>query len=290
MDEAWAPLFDTVGSALVSLNWSEVRLARPGERAKLKNADLSVHHVMGTIVSIRGGWAVLTAAHAVRLAMPDRTKGRRAFKFLLQVGFSDSEHGIQSIPFEFDERAVQIFEDESTGEDLAFVLLESETHKLLADAGANCVSDGMFASASERFDAYAVPGIVDELTQVKASRGSGRIEAVFGFTVPMLPIEPMDEYPIEYRDRDKNMFLAGSVVSLRGILPNGESREITSLAGMSGSPVYGIRIDDAGLAIRLVGVQSEFIREDSVIGASCPYIRMRQLVARSLANRAGRPV
>lgn len=288
LGEVWPPLFDTVGPALVGLTWTEVRLCGHGEVATVDNSDLSLHQIMGAIVSIRGDWAVLTAAHAIRPAMQDHVRGRRAFKFHLQVGLSGDDHSAKNVPFGFDRDDVLIYEDDDSGEDLAFVLLKPDTHRLLAEAGAECVPDSMFASASESFDAYAVPGIVDELTQVETSGEPGHTNTTLRFTVPMLPVEPMDDYPNEYRDR--KMFLAGRVVTLHGILPNGKSHRIDSLAGMSGSPVFGLRINDGGLVIRLVGVQSEFIREESIIGASCPHTRMTQLVCRSVISRAGHTV
>ncbi len=88
--------------------------------------------------------------------------------------------------------------------------------------------------------------------------------------IAMLPVERLegDAVPEQYRKLIGNPFV-GKLLSLDGrYVATGERVRLNSIKGMSGGPVFGLRVREDRFEIRLVAVQSSWLESEWIIGAS----------------------
>ncbi len=86
----------------------------------------------------------------------------------------------------------------------------------------------------------------------------------------MLPVERLegDAVPEQYRKLIGTPFV-GKLLSLDGrYVATGERVRLNSIKGMSGGPVFGLRVREDRFEIRLVAVQSSWLESEWIIGAS----------------------
>ena len=96
------------------------------------------------------------------------------------------------------------------------------------------------------------------------SKAGTTTHARIGFGTPLQPIQMLDEPP-DHMEKKYDRFYGRLIKGVGSY--KGEIRLLLDLNGMSGGPVFGLRIDDKSFEYDLIGIQSSWDNEDTI--AAC---------------------
>lgn len=263
--ELWEPIQDTVLPCIVGLGWSDQFADECEGETIFELHDVQPKIASGCIFEFAGAWFFLTAGHVLENFERDRDKGRVQFRFELHHGVSPDAHTKTPIPFD---EAKKFSEFRSSGLDYGLVPIPETVRSKLLAAGVRCVPTSIVARPDESFDGYMMIGFPSqefEVTNVEDSPHRREVDVFIG--MPSLPVEGLADEDIPEKYKEDNPFV-GRIVSLRGRYSTGKTVELDSIAGMSGAPIIGFRFIDKGLTLRLVAVQSDWIKAKRIIAGS----------------------
>lgn len=265
ISELWEPIQDNVLPCIVGLCWSDQFADECEGENIFELHDVKPNIASGCIYEFDDNWYFLTAGHVLKNIKEDRDKGRVQFRFEYLHGLSQEKHS--KIPITFDEKEnVPLYR--SSGMDYGLVPISDEVRQQMVDSGVRCAPTCMVAHPDESFDGYILIGFPSkEFVIMNLKDTEHRREADIFIGIPSLPIERLSEedIPNVYKEHDP---FVGRIMSLRGRYSTGKSVVLETIKGMSGAPIFGFRINDEGLKLQLVAVQSDWIKAKGIIAGS----------------------
>ncbi len=157
--------------------------------------------------------------------------------------------------------------DDTNGIDHGAMILRPYIVDNLRKGPSRCITCDMIARDDEVFDFYVLLGF-PESARNPVLRANGPCERTvyFNISTPLLPLRRISppETPID-PNRSRLYFEILPHFCEDPLAPN----EITSVAGMSGGPIFGVRFEQSQTVTKLVGLQSAQGNEASYL-AACP--------------------
>lgn len=213
-----------------------------------------VHVFSGFFMDVKGEWFYMTAGHIlrdVRVALEtcstfdvwrfgDQTAGNR---------FQDT-----AIPYAFDMEQWLVLEDADVGLDYAAVHIGGLYRKQLEAGGVTALDKNAWGDHLSEHDHWVLAGIPKETVSFD---GKTIISAKF----VMAPLTSTDAPPHAGR-RAENKFYAK--------LADDSERFVSDIDGMSGGPVFMLRLIDDTWKYKVIGVQSAWYPSSRVV-AVCPF-------------------
>ncbi len=268
--DAWTKIQDAVCPCVVGLSWCD-QLVEPREGSTIfEQYDVQPRLASGCIINVRDEWFFLTAGHVLESIKRAPEVGRKTFRFSLLEGIHRPGGRAEHIPLPFDPENVFILDHEGSGLDYGLVPIAPLLRATLSANGVCCVSEDLVAEVDEEFDGYAVIGFPGEEFKVTTKDSPTRRDAAVFIGAATLPVERLhgEDVPETYRGLTGNPFI-GKIVSLRGhYVGKSGSVELDSIGGMSGAPIFGLRVKDQSIELGLVAVQSTWIKGQRILGAS----------------------
>lgn len=272
--------------AIVPLFWIDA-LAEPtqGEGSAPQRNDPRGRSATGFLIRVKNSVLWITAGHVLRQIEEDPPKvGRRIIKFALADGLHPSAINNDPVPFRFADLPRFRIENEEYGLDYAAIPIPRHEWRLLRANGTEAIPYRLWGAPNHRFDLLCLAGVPVSHRSVELSRRPSGGNFAFSLGCPLLPLLPMDEPPYCLRKGSPRVY--GRILGL-GQSDDASIPPLTDINGLSGGPVFGIRLQGDVMSWRLLGVQSEWAPESQVI-AACP-IRpfAREVVRRLDAWRSG---
>lgn len=238
--------------------------------------ETRVHVFSGFFVAVKGEWFYMTAGHIlrdVRTALEsgstfdiwrfgDQTAGNR---------FKDT-----AIPYAFDIKQWFVLEDADLGLDYATVHVGGLYRKQLEAGGVSALDKNAWGDHLTEHDHWALAGIPKETVSYDG-------ETIILAKFVMAPLTSTDAPPLAERKAD-NKFYAKLADDSEGL--------VSDIDGMSGGPVFMLRLDDDTWKYRVIGIQSTWYPSSRVV-AICPFATFGEALepiveeALQLAGEAG---
>jgi len=234
-------------------------VALVGAYESLKDGQIfhrGVFTISGFVLRLHDRLFWVTAGHCLKseLDKPIREGKLRVFNCGFADYFGDQAQDTHNIPHSYALGCAFYIDDESRGLDFGVIPLDYLTIQNLAANGIKYVSrENWIHQPGIRFDRYAMFGIPSHLTVVEhgeAGAMSAKSRAALLW--------------IDHVESDDQNWFVGQIHS---------DHRIESIKGMSGGPIYGFRVDEAGQwTYHVVALQSRW-KPDSrtIFGCSLPF-------------------
>ncbi len=213
-----------------------------------------IHVFSGFVIAVRGEWFYMTAGHIlrdVRIAL----EGNSTFDIWR---FGDQTAGNKfrdtAIPYAFDIEQWLVPEDADAGLDYAAVHIGGLYRKQLEAGGVVALDRNAWGDHLSEHNHWVLAGIPKETVSYD---GKTVISAKF----VMAPLTSTDAPPL-IEHRTENKFFAR--------LTDDSEYFVSDIDGMSGGPVFMLRLDDDTWKYKVIGVQSGWYQSRRVV-AVCPF-------------------
>lgn len=245
LDESSAALF---GRHLIGFYWN-TDAPMPGG---IPDDDGKRHVVIScTVIEIRGCWLLLTAGHIISNMLDFINKGYSINSPQLMDCWNANAKDRSPIPFIFDRRKQISLNYSRDGTDFAILHIDGNTRSLLESNGIAPISSKQWMDAPDMVHAACMLGFPTHLQNV----GFFKSETVFTPCYTMAPLETVtrDDVPNHLKCKSPSLHFRVTNPPTSNLHPADEPFDID---GMSGGPVIGIGVDEAGkLHYSVVGVQ-----------------------------------
>jgi hypothetical protein len=194
----------------------------------------------GFIVDIDGRWLFVTAAHVLDRYL--EVESELSAKYLIQTYLEYGFHKLSESPdlsrarIRFQSR--DLFRIRTNGFDYGCFDIPQNLKDVLDAVGVRHVPIDMMAEQQETFPIYAVVGIPEKLNDRTVSEQGIRSSA----PVPVLVVFNDPDPPEDMTSKVKGFY--GRVQRQQGIV-DGKGVPLPPLQGMSGGPIFGLRINRA---------------------------------------------
>jgi hypothetical protein len=225
------------------------------------NSDEKLIHVFsGFFMAVKGEWFYMTAGHIlrdIRIALKagstfdvwrfgDQTAGNR---------FHDT-----AIPYAFDIEQWCVLENSFVGLDYATVHIGGLYRKQLEAGGVTALDRNAWGHHLSEHDHWVLAGIPKETVSYD---GKTIISAKF----VMAPLTSTD--PPSLAEGSENKFYAS--------LADDSERVVSDIVGMSGGPVFMLRLVEGNWKYKVIGLQSAWYPSSRVV-AVCPFATFGEAV------------
>jgi hypothetical protein len=212
------------------------------------------------VADVLGNWLLITAGHIIKKLRHDYpAAGLSAGGFVLHDRFAGSSfHPAQGVPFHFEpNRCLAV--DEPWG-DYAAIVLDEMTVRQLRVGGIEPIHEDMWGpDPAAGYDRLLLLGVPTEAV----AHFSTRMEVAYA----LIPIELCDA-PVMVTP------LHPDIATAR-IIPTPDGREqIQDIDGMSGGPIFGVKVINGSPAYFITGVQSGWLRDLRIVtfSAATPFL------------------
>jgi hypothetical protein len=198
-----------------------------------------------------GGWFLVTAAHVINDVKLALSQGVRFDSWALH----DEAAGHQfkfGVPIAFDPEEWWFANDEAAGLDYAALPLSELAAKALQAGGVVPLSAAAWRNAlAEEFRAHLLLGMPSESVSLTGTGMSGRL-----VMLPLMICAP----PTGCDNRIENMFFA----KIRDN-DSPDVQTVRNIEGMSGGPIFGIRLIDGVEKYSAIGIQSGWWSDSRIV-------------------------
>ena len=254
-----------LGKHTVSLVWTDAD--QDEDTGKLKNPRTL--YVSGFVIEILGEWFLATAGHVLEYLDSVLKEGKRKLvscKLMDHFGWDAScDH---PIPFMHYEDTLKYFvDDDEKGLDCGFLGLSPYYRKLLEANEVSALSERVWLTEPpDEVDLFAIIGFPTEMTRTEMEKTPEGLEMLSSVHHMMLTVKQIPK-PEWANDTSCDYFF--------GQL--GDDIPIQSVKGMSGSPLFAIKLSMTGIRYWMIGIQSGWFPERKVIYA-CPSKHFAEVV------------
>lgn len=218
------------------------------------------------VLEVSNCWMLVTAGHCLDDVETRISDGWRITNCCLIDGCGQGAQYRDSIPYEFDlSPTYRIDED---GFDFGVLPIPNNTRRLMEANGITSLDERVWRETPDNFDFFLLLGVPDRLTTCNG-------ETVDLASV-LVSVTKMTEEPKAFEKVEAPTFFGR--VARADYLPH--------IAGMSGGPIFGFNVSEAGLKYWLHAVQSRWIQGERLI-AACeikPFAKMIEEVLQSPAE------
>jgi hypothetical protein len=241
-------------------------------RAKSPNRmETELRYASCFVIEAEGQWLLVTAGHVIN----DMKKASQRGYELTEATLHDKLAGHQfkfGLPFALEIDEWVVIEDDSDGADYAALILSPLTVQGLFVGGVRPIDQGAWSDDKfESFQHWLLVGIPAETHEV--SNGQLVLK-------PTLMVLKPTEQPSEILNlRSEKVF--GRLITR----PEQDQVVVSDIGGMSGGPVFGLRVVEGKLRYWLFGVQSSWLPQARVVGI-CPMLRFLLAIENALRMAA----
>lgn len=213
-----------------------------------------IHVFSGFFVAAKGEWFYMTAGHILR-DIRTAIEGNSTFD-VWRFGDQTAGNRFQdtAIPYAFDVEQWFVLENAETGLDYATVNISGLYRKQLEAGGVTALDKNAWGDHLSEHDHWVLAGIPKETVSYD---GLSTISARF----VVAPLTSIDAPEFAGR-RAENKFYAK--------LTDDSERFVNDIDGMSGGPVFTLRLVDETWKYKVIGVQSAWYPSNRVV-AVCPF-------------------
>ncbi len=265
--DLWSPIQDKLSKCLLVCAWSRALIDPAGTTDSFDSRQFATQLFPATLVSIGSRWGLLSAGHVV----PNRAAQlEMGWNIVRPELICISRPGVGHIPFDYvSEQIIQA--SQPGGADFSLVPVPNAIATLLTKAGCAALPIAQIARREESFHFYSVTGIPTDHSRILTSDVGTARHAHMRIPWPSLPVEAVVDVPADLVD-PVDPFV-GRVVSRSGTYQDGQAMTLEDLAGMSGGPVFGYRLNASSVDLKLVGVQSKWSKTyDMIVAARVTYL------------------
>lgn len=225
----------------------------------------------GFLVDIAGAWVYVTAGHILRDIKRAIAGGSTFSTWRLGDHTSRGKFRDIAIPFDFKLDDWLVIEDESMGIDYAAVSLHPMYCRLLEAGGATPIESHAWGDHLTEHEQWALVGVPSETVEYDG-------KTILTARVLVAPLEPA-EAPAGAGAKAENQFYARLKDDSTGI--------VEDIDGMSGGPIFALKLVDGQWRYHVIGVQSGWYPTAKIICA-CPFssfgTAMKQAVDEALSE------
>lgn len=212
-----------------------------------------IHVFSGFLMDVKGEWFYMTAGHIlrdIRIAL----KGGSTFD-IWRLGDQTAGNRFQdtAVPYGFDIDQWFVLEDAASGLDYATVRITGLYRKQLEAGGVTALDKNTWGDHLTAHDHWVLVGIPKETVSYDG-------KTIISSRFVMAPITSTEAPPFAER-RAENKFYAR--------LADDSERVVNNIDGMSGGPVFLLRLVDDIWKYNVIGVQSSWYPSSRVV-AVCP--------------------
>lgn len=208
----------------------------------------------GFFMAVKGEWFYVTAGHILRRVRTALDDGSTFDIWRFGDQTAGNRFQDTAIPYAFDIDQWFVLEDADSGLDYATVHIGGLYRKQLEAGGVAALDKGAWGDHLSEHDHWVLAGIPKETVSYD---GKTIISARF----VMAPLTPTNAPPLAER-RAENKFYAR--------LADDSERFVSDIDGMSGGPVFMLRLVGGTWKYKVIGVQSAWYPSSRVI-AACPF-------------------
>jgi hypothetical protein len=236
-------LLNTVGRHLLTLSCVQRQPGISEERTLV---------ISGFLVEAGGVWFYVTAGHILKAIRACVAGGVEFDIWRFDYEIASRPLKGPPIPYAFDIDKWLVIEDEEIGLDYATVPLETYYCRLLKAGGSIPIDKAAWGDHLTERDQWALIGIPEETVDYDQ-------ESIIRARRVVLPLGHA-EIPEEAGRKAKNQFYARLM----------DRGNLTSIRGVSGGPVFGLKKVAGVWKYKVIGVQSGWYERDLIITA-CPF-------------------
>jgi hypothetical protein len=209
------------------------------------------------VVAINDSWFLVTAGHVIDGYESLMSQGYNLECWALDDTFGQDAKSHVAIPFDYDGAAKRVINDTVSGVDYAILHLRPYYRQLLEQNGTVPMTDQIWQSSALPECDYWLLGVPKEDTNVRATSGPHDLIDKGYHMLRLMPLADA-EVPEELRKPTPRFFARLS-----------SQNRPRSIEGMSGGPIFAVRVDETEGRYWLVGVQSGWLPNQGII-AACP--------------------
>jgi hypothetical protein len=234
-----------LGRHFISLRWVD---RTEGERAEANDGRGTPMLTSGFVVSVDGVWFLVTAGHILSDLEKAIERGQVLNRFHVADGFGKLK---PHPPFVFDFKGAIKWHyfDPDDGADYGVIHLRENTQALLSANDVQPFDErAWLLDVPATFDDTYLVGIPDQFSKVKPTIGDGMI---LDNTLVVLTVEMTDEPPESLKKPFPRYYARVRPAQ------HSDGRVLTTLDGMSGCPLLGIKLMSNGhRRYWIIGIQS----------------------------------
>ncbi len=208
----------------------------------------------GFVVEIAAEWFYITAGHILRLIRKAQAAGSTFETWRLGDHTVGNKFNGMAVPYDFQPDQWCVIEDEDQGLDYAAVHLGWFYRQQLEAGGISPLTRAAWGAPNMSHDHWVLAGIPSESVTYD---GITNIAARF----VAAPLVSTSAPPLAGA-RSQNQFYA--------LLADGGEEVVRNIDGMSGGPVFMLKLEDSKWKYGVIGVQSGWYPSDRTI-AACPF-------------------
>lgn len=250
---------------VAALTWLDQSINRITDEGPLGTQyDVQPNFVSGFFVECSGVAFFVTAGHILTGIARAEAVGRSIIKTEFFSGFhKDTKPDFTLLPKSHFHR-LWLYEEE-TGLDVGVIPIDDHFSRLLRLVDVHFVDEHAWATDTDEFDAYVMLGFPKQESKALSRHIYGGGLASFSIGTPLLLLARIDEPPPGVV-KGPHRFYA----QIDSLTSKDGDRIFTldDIDGMSGGPIFGIRISNDSLTYKLVAVQGAWHAPTKIIAAS----------------------